>query len=241
MHIKFARHRMKQKSAVALARYLLRKSDNADKARAAVKVLRGDPLQVGRLADSLLAGKSKLYTHGIIAWAPEDKPAPTQIDQVLDSVERLAYAGLDPARSGLWAAVRHDDANGGCHVHLLFARVELQTGKVINVAPPGWQKTFDPLRDLYNYRYGWARPDDPARAKLTRNRDWRDRPVAEIRQDLGDHLQAQVAAHVVRSREEFVQAISELNGFEVVRQGDDYVSVRVPGRGPGGQIKRGAI
>ena len=153
MQIKFARHR-KRKSARALAKYLLRKLDNKKKPRAGITVLRGDPHEVARLADTLLARNRKRYTHGIIAFAPGDDPTPAQIDELLDDFVRLAYAGLDPLQSGAWTAVRHDDPDGSSHIHLLFARVELQTGKVVNIGPPGWQKHFGPLRDLYNWRLG---------------------------------------------------------------------------------------
>ena len=37
------------------------------------------------------------------------------------------------------------------------------TGKALNIAPPGHEKTFDPLRDYWNHSQGWARPDDPER------------------------------------------------------------------------------
>ena len=44
--------------------------------------------------------------------------------------------------------------------------MELSTGKALNPFPPGWQKDFDPLRDMYNWREGWTRPDDPARFRV---------------------------------------------------------------------------
>ena len=45
------------------------------------------------------------------------------------------------------------------------ARVDLETGKSLNIAAPGWQKTFDALRDWQNHENGWSRPDDPERAR----------------------------------------------------------------------------
>ena len=50
-------------------------------------------------------------------------------------------------------------------MHVLTARCDLETGKRLNIALPGWQKTFDPLRDAYNHEHGRSRPDDPARAQ----------------------------------------------------------------------------
>ena len=53
------------------------------------------------------------------------------------------------------ASARRDQGNN----------VDLETGKSLNIAPPGWQKTFGPLRDAFNHEHGWSRPDDPARAR----------------------------------------------------------------------------
>ena len=50
-------------------------------------------------------------------------------------------------------------------MHVLAARVDLETGKSLNIAAPGWQKTFDALRDWQNHENGWSRPDDPERAR----------------------------------------------------------------------------
>ena len=59
----------------------------------------------------------------------------------------------------------HRERNGGVHVHVLAARCDLETGRSLNIAPPGWQRTFDPLRDALNHEHGWSRPDDPERAR----------------------------------------------------------------------------
>ena len=47
----------------------------------------------------------------------------------------------------------------------LAAQCDLETSRSLNIAPPGWQRTFDPLRDAFNHEHGWSRPDDPARAR----------------------------------------------------------------------------
>ena len=102
------------------------------------------------------------YTSGVIAWAPEDQPSDQDIARVLDEVEQTAWAGLAPDRYA-WAAVRHRDADGGVHVHVLAARCDLETGKSLNIAPPGWEQTYGPLVEACNLDHSWSRPDDPAR------------------------------------------------------------------------------
>ena len=104
------------------------------------------------------------YTSGVIAWSPEDAPSDAQIDRVVDEFEKTAWAGLEPDRYA-WSAIEHREAGGGVDVHVLAARVDLETGKSLNIAAPGWQKTFDALRDWQNHENGWSRPDDPERAR----------------------------------------------------------------------------
>ena len=130
--------------------------------RPGVEVLRGNPDHVAALADSL--GFEHKYTSLVIAWAPEDRPTDAQIGAVLDEFEKTAWAGLEPDRYA-WTAVLHREDGDGVHVHVLTARCDLETGRSLNIAPPGWQKTFDALRDAFNHQHGWARPDDPARAR----------------------------------------------------------------------------
>ena len=51
-------------------------------------------------------------------------------------------------------------------MHVLAARCDLESGKSLNIAPPGWEKTYGALRDWQNHENNWSRPDDPARARM---------------------------------------------------------------------------
>ena len=50
-------------------------------------------------------------------------------------------------------------------MHVLTERCDLETGRSLNIAPPGWQKTFGALRDAFNHQHVRSHPDDPARAR----------------------------------------------------------------------------
>ena len=45
-------------------------------------------------------------------------------------------------------------------------RCDLETGKSLNIAPPGWEQTYGPLVETCNVEHAWSRPDDPARARV---------------------------------------------------------------------------
>ena len=81
--------------------------------------------------------------------------------------ERFAWAGLEADRYS-WSAVLHRDSKGGAHVHVLAARVDLETGKSLNVAPPNWERPYAALRNWLNEEHGWSRPDDPERKRVLR-------------------------------------------------------------------------
>jgi len=237
MHIKFCRHGTG--SAKDAAAYLTDEKDHQGIERDAVDILRGDPFAVAKVADSL--NFKHKYTSGIIAFAPEDSPTTTQLDSVLNEFEKTAFAGLASDRYS-WSAVLHRETGGGCHIHVFVARVELKTGKSLNIAPPGWEKTFDPLRDYFNYANGWARPDDPSRARQVQPQHQAYIDAAQLRQGIKlepnpkqlitDYLMQRFSSGVITNRSGIIASLKEA-GFDITRQGKNYVSVRPePGAKP---------
>ena len=185
------------------------------------------------------------YTSGVIAWAPEDRPTEAQIDAVLDKFEDTAWAGLEPDRYA-WTAVEHRERGGGVHVHVLAARCDLETGRSLNIAPPGWQQTFDPLRDGFNHEHGWSRPDDPARARTQQpgHRAYVEAATlrtgleheADPRELIRDYLVQRVENGAVHIRADVVSALEEA-GLQVPRQGASYVTARDPDSGTRWRLK----
>jgi len=245
MHIKFLSHGTG--SAGGAVSYLLGENDHLGLERAEVQVLRGNPQMVATVADNL--NFVHRYSSGVVSWSPEEQPTGEEIDGVLDDVERAFTAGLDDPARVAWTAVLHREQNGACHVHLLAARVDLETGKSYNPAPPGWQKTFDPLRDAWNWEKGWARPDDPLRARLYHpgHRALVEasalRAGLEIEEDpkalVTRYLVQRIEAGAIRNRVEMVESLLEA-GLQVNRQGKDYLSIQDPDTGKKYRLK-GAI
>ena len=214
MHIKFLAHGTG--SAGKAAGYLLGERDAAGKTREGVVVLRGNPDMVAAVADSL--DFEHRYTSAVIAWAPDDHPTDEQIEAVLDEFEKTAWAGLEPDRYA-WAAVLHREEGGGAHVHILAARCDLETGRSLNIAPPGWRRTFDPLRDAFNAEHGWARPDDPQRARVQQPGHRAYIEAAQLRTGLRlessprdlirDYLLQRVELGAVKDRHDVVASLRE--------------------------------
>jgi len=226
MHIKFLAHG--QGSGRKAATYLLGEKDSKGEIRAGIDVLRGDPLALGDLIDSL--STVNRYTSGVVAWHPDDKPTPEQIEKFVDDLEAAAFAGLEPQQY-TWCVVQHLEANGAVHLHFIAARVELESGRAMNIAPPGWEGVFYPLRDAWNAENGWARPDDPALKRDVQPGGSASAPAwragTDPKQVITDWLADQVVAGHIQDREGVVNALRGIG--EITRQGRDYLSVRLEG------------
>ena len=147
------------------ASYLIGEHDHLGDKRAGVEIVRGDPIVFAAIASSL--NFKYCYTSVVINWSPEDDVSDEHLNEVLDLFEEHAFSGFRSEQYHM-TAVMHADDDGSRHLHILIPRVELTTGKSLNVAPPGHRYYFDPLRDFLNHKYGWIRPDDPARMKTTK-------------------------------------------------------------------------
>ena len=235
MMIKFLAHGTGKASSAAT--YLLDSHDHKGEERAGVAVLRGDPQQFAAVADSL--DFQHRYRSAVISWSEEEVPSDAEICAVLDDFEALSFSGLDRQDVHL-TAVQHREQGGGVHVHILVPRVHLGTGKSLNIAPPGHRKDFDALRDKWNYDKGWARPDDPLRARLIQPsfdayKGQEDKTA--IKRQIGEHLQVAVSQKLIHDRGELVEYLGEVLGCEVTRLGKDYITIKPDGYPKGIRLK----
>ena len=109
-------------------------ADREGRGHAPPEVVRGDMDRTRELIDSIERKWS--YTHGVLSFALEDTPSKEQQEEAMDVFERLAFAGMDPEQYDItW--VRHQHTEGGrVELHFVTPRMELSTGKALNVAPP---------------------------------------------------------------------------------------------------------
>ncbi|EKE43707.1 hypothetical protein OCGS_2192 [Oceaniovalibus guishaninsula JLT2003] len=206
-----------------IAAYLVAR-DRPGREEAPPDVVRGDIAQTRELIDSL--DRKWTYTTGVISFAREDAPSEAQQRAVMDDFERVAFAGMDPEQYDItW--VRHSHTAGGrVELHFLTPRMELRTGKALNIAPPGWERTYAPLRDAWNHAEGWARPDDPDRARTVQfDRQMPER--AQTREAVAAFLEGRILAGEIEDRAGIVRALEEA-GFTVPRQGKDYITAADP-------------
>jgi hypothetical protein len=223
VHIKFLEQG--SGSGESAANYLLQDRDHTGENRAGIDVLLGNPHAVAAVADSL--DFKRKYSSAVISWAPTDRPTPEEIKEVVSDFEKMARAGLGD-RVPL-AVVQHDEPGGGVHVHILIARVDLETGKTYNPAPPGWQRSFDPIRDYHNAQHDWARPDDPDRARMIApaGHKLKNKDARQAKNDLSLYIKDAVDNGLASNRADVISALAEFG--EITRAGKNYISVKPPG------------
>jgi len=122
-------------------------------------------------------------------------------------------------------------------LHFVTPRMELASGKSLNIHPPGRasKALFDTFRSQVNAEYGLADPDDPARArdvslpnhiaKLQAAADRKGKAFKEdIRQTITAFIRREIDAGRIGSRKE-VETYLKGQGFTLTRSGEDSVTV----------------
>ena len=204
-------------------------------------VLRGDPELVRQLIDSLEF--KHRYTSGCLSFAPGERITEEMEARILDSFCQTAFAGLSPDQYTV-LFVRHQHA-GHHEIHFLIPRVELSTGKSLNIAPPGkaTRELFDTFRSMINSEYGLACPTDPARAQAVSLPNHIAKLIAaaaregeqpalkgptalrhQIIAGVTEYVRREVDAGRVRNRDDVTDYLQR-QGYEIVRQGKEYLTM----------------
>jgi len=184
------------------------------------EILAGDPARMEMLIDA--CGNKYKYVSGVIAFHSDDNPTRAQMLEEMAKFEAMAFAGLDREQYDiLW--VKH----GNNEIHFITPRMELSTGKALNIAPPGYEQLFDAFRDVSNLEHGWADPADPERAQMFKV----DKHVLKAgladdwKQLIGEYLIQRIESGQVQNRADVLASLEE-EGYEINRVGKDYISVR---------------
>ena len=237
VHIKFLNHG--KGSAAHASAYVLDKLDHLGNVRAGVDVLRGDATTFNAVCGA--SPHLWKYTSGVIAWSKEDDPTKEQIQEVLNDFEKHAFAGLEQSQYHLFA-VLHTDDDGSKHIHVLAPRLDIQSGKSLNIAPPGHEKHFDSLRDYFNTKYEWSRPDDLLLMQTTQEPNYVAKLNAQAKniltsQDLenltkkqfcktvDNYVQTLLKTQTAENRADLVECIEQVKGVESVKQSKAFLTV----------------
>lgn len=185
-------------------------------------VLRGDAELMRALIDA--CPHQWTYRAGVIAFTAEDAPSHAQQRQVMDAFEGLAFAGLEAdQRDILWVRHSHE---GRVELHFVTPRMELVSGRSLNIAPPGYQKHYDALRDVLNKEHGWTDPMTLERARETVSLIESVRR-GDARELIHVWIVQRIETGEIRDRQSMTEALTAA-GFDLPRAGKNYITVRDP-------------
>jgi len=201
----------------------------------APEVIRGNPELTTQLIDGL--DFQYKYNSGVLSFAVEDAPTEKEQQAIIDSFESYAFTGITPdCYNTLWVRHTHTGSDR-VELHFVTPKVELNTGKSLNIAPPGWHGYFKPWQTYWNIKQDWARPDDPERKRIY-SRGYvalidAEKQRAGINADpdpkkqLTEYITKRIEAGIITNRDHIIQSFTEL-GLEIPRQGKNYITVLDP-------------
>jgi hypothetical protein len=201
----------------------------------APEIIRGNPENTTQLIDGL--DFQYKYNSGVLSFAVEDAPTELEQQSIIDSFEEYAFAGITPdCYNTLW--VRHTHTgNDRVELHFITPKVELDTGKSLNIAPPGWHGYFKPWQTYWNIKEDWARPDDLARQRIYSpgyqaliDAEQKRAGISsspDPKQQLTDYITKRIEAELITNRDDIISSFTEL-GLEIPRQGKNYITVVDP-------------
>lgn len=211
--------------------YLLGK----DRDRASAKLLRGNDQETIDLIDGL--DFAKRYTSGCLSFEEEDLKEDLK-RQLMDEFEEALFPGMDKNQySCMW--VEHRD-KGRLELNFVIPNVELTTGKRLQPYYVGADfHRIDAWKQIKNIEHDFADPDDPERARATKEVKDLPRVAKEAQEIINKTLESEVLRGKLKNRAEVIERL-EAVGFEVVRQTKQSISIKNPNGGRNIRLK-GAI
>lgn len=234
----------------AVRNYLLFDKDNRSKPRDGARLIYGNDSDTTEVINGIK--NSKIYTSGVLSFAPEESITDAQKIEIIESFEQNLFPGLMKGEySGYW--VEHQDKDRQ-ELHFVFAEIHLPTGKALPVYYIG--KDFDLVdswKDLINIDYGLEDPNDPKRKRAYRLKGYeyalkkqqeKDKLAGKAIKDekvfdeekIGEWLIEEIADdESIQTQADVIRVIAE--AFEITRVAKDGKSISIKNPVGGRNIK----
>lgn len=187
----------------------------------------GNPFLIQSICES--NSFSHKYTSGVLSFTKEETllfdSAPNLKWEIIKEFENFVYAGIDEeCRSYLAVEHRH---TGRLEIHYIIPRVHLATGRYFNPFPPGYQMANDSFIDFMCQKYGLINPRSPERSRHLRVTA--NDPASTIKNKLHNLIIEQIENGRLNNAQDIRELLSNA-GLQITRQGENYISVLLPGR-----------
>ncbi|CAA6603759.1 hypothetical protein MTBLM1_130011 [Rhodospirillaceae bacterium LM-1] len=161
--------------------------------------------------------------------------------EVMREFEDTAFAGIPRKRRPPFIWVAHTD-KGRLELNFLTVRsIQCANGKIMSINPnPATDASWElwrAFRDKCNQKYGWADPEDPARARLFKSADHLEK-IAAVAKGMGQITPASLSElfatniiplihkGIVRCRNDVIKTLM-LIGLRIPRIGRAYVTIEL--------------
>ena len=234
----------------AVRNYLLFDKNDKTKPRDGARLIYGNDSDTTEVINGIK--NSKIYTSGVLSFAPEESITDAQKIEIIESFEQNLFPGLMKGEySGYW--VEHKDKDRQ-ELHFVFAEIHLPSGKALPVYYIG--KDFDLVdswKDLINIDYGLEDPNDPKRKRAYRLKGYeyalkkqqeKDKLAGKAIKDekvfdeekIGEWLIEEIADdESIQTQADVIRVIAE--AFEITRVAKDGKSISIKNPVGGRNIK----
>ena len=234
----------------AVRNYLLFDKNDKTKPRDGARLIYGNDIDTTEVINGIK--NSKIYTSGVLSFAPEESITDAQKVEIIESFEQNLFPGLMKGEySGYW--VEHQDKDRQ-ELHFVFADIHLPSGKALPVYYIG--KDFDLVdswKDLINIDYGLEDPNDPKRKRAYRLKGYeyaqkkqqeKDKLAGKAIKDekvfdeekIGEWLIEEIADdESIQTQADVIRVIAE--AFEITRVAKDGKSISIKNPVGGRNIK----
>jgi len=195
--------------------YLLNKPEGE------VRILQGNPeLSVG-LAEAMESANP--YTVGCLSFEEADIPEEDK-KSIMQKFEESFLAGLDTEQFNIcW--IEHTD-KGRLELNFFVPNVELSTGKRLNLYYDRADRHLaESFKKTINLEYGLTSPDDPQKRQTVSIDKSLPKNTKDAVAALNGLIEHEFSQGNIQNRQDVI-ACFEKNGFEINRQGKDYLSIK---------------
>ena len=224
------------KSAIG---YLMGKNDHTGKPRAvAPEWLCGSPSLFQLVCDS--TDRKQKYVSGAISFRDTEHPAEEQLQNIIAAFKASFLPGLVEGDNYADAWIAHRD-KGNLELHFVVAGTEIQTGRQLNIHPPGKRNIahFGAFTQVMNQALGFDQvTPDPLKIALNEFEAKTDagKKSRRVKRILSSELHSHIVSGRIANRDELITHLEHSYG-EITRTGKDYISIKLPGSSKAKRLK----
>ena len=218
-------------NAKSAINYLMGNNDHTGKPRSVLpEWLHGSP-SLFQLVSNGTTRKHK-YVSGAISFRDSEQPDAAQIQKIMDAFKASFLPGLKDCDNYADAWIAHRD-KGNLELHFVVAGTEMQTGRQLNIHPPGKRNIehFQAFTQVMNHAMGYNQVvPDPLKVALSEfeAKSQAGKQSRRVKTLLAKELHSHIVSGKITDRDELITHLEDNYG-EVTRVGKDYISIRLPG------------